>query len=63
MTEEQQHPIQRVQGEQEESPDIQPDESSGVTGETHHVDCGYNIVGMKAVDAPDISVAKSDEAA
>ena len=30
--------------------------SSGVTGETHHVDCGYNIVGMKAVDAPDITV-------
>jgi len=30
--------------------------STGVTGETHHVDCGYNIVGMKAVDAPDISV-------
>ena len=30
--------------------------SSGVTGEVHHVDCGYNIVGMKAVDAPDISV-------
>ncbi len=30
--------------------------SSGVTGETHHVDCGYNIVGMKAVDAPDIFV-------
>lgn len=30
--------------------------SSGVTGETHHVDCGYNIVGMKAIDAPDISV-------
>ncbi|MEK9678014.1 MAG: enoyl-ACP reductase FabI [Rhodospirillaceae bacterium] len=37
--------------------------SSGVTGETHHVDCGYNIVGMKAVDAPDITVYKSDEAA
>ncbi len=37
--------------------------SSGVTGETHHVDCGYNIVGMKAVDAPDITVSKSDEAA
>ena len=35
--------------------------SSGVTGETHHVDCGYNIVGMKAVDAPDMAVAKSDE--
>ena len=32
------------------------DLSSGVTGETHHVDCGYNIVGMKAVDAPDITV-------
>ncbi len=31
------------------------DMSSGVTGETHHVDCGYHIVGMKAVDAPDIS--------
>ncbi len=29
--------------------------SSGVTGETHHVDCGYHIVGMKAVDAPDIA--------
>lgn len=29
--------------------------SSGVTGEVHYVDCGYNIVGMKAVDAPDIS--------
>ncbi len=32
------------------------DLSSGVTGEAHHVDCGYNVVGMKAVDAPDISV-------
>jgi enoyl-[acyl-carrier protein] reductase I len=32
------------------------DLSSGVTGEIHHVDCGYNIVGMKAIDAPDISV-------
>ena len=32
------------------------DLASGVTGENHHVDCGYNIVGMKAVDAPDISV-------
>ncbi len=31
--------------------------SSGVTGETHHVDCGYHVVGMKAVDAPDISVS------
>lgn len=32
------------------------DMSSGVTGEIIHVDCGYHIVGMKAVDAPDISV-------
>jgi enoyl-[acyl-carrier protein] reductase I len=32
------------------------DLSSGVTGEIHHVDCGYHVVGMKAVDAPDISV-------
>ncbi|MEC7572286.1 MAG: SDR family oxidoreductase, partial [Pseudomonadota bacterium] len=31
------------------------DLSGGVTGEIHHVDCGYNIVGMKAVDAPDIA--------
>ena len=30
--------------------------SSGVTGEVVHVDCGYHVVGMKAVDAPDISV-------
>ena len=29
--------------------------SSGVTGEVHYVDSGYNTVGMKAVDAPDIS--------
>lgn len=32
------------------------DMSSGVSGEVHHVDSGYHIVGMKAVDAPDISV-------
>jgi enoyl-[acyl-carrier protein] reductase I len=32
------------------------DLGSGVTGEVHHVDCGYHVVGMKAVDAPDISV-------
>jgi enoyl-[acyl-carrier protein] reductase I len=30
--------------------------SAGVTGEVHHVDAGYHVVGMKAVDAPDISV-------
>lgn len=32
--------------------------SRGVTGELHHVDSGYHVVGMKAVDAPDISVVK-----
>ena len=32
------------------------DLSAGVTGEIHHVDAGYNVVGMKAEDAPDISV-------
>ena len=30
------------------------DMGSGVTGEIHHVDSGYHVVGMKAVDAPDI---------
>jgi enoyl-[acyl-carrier protein] reductase I len=34
------------------------DLSRGVTGEVHHVDCGYHIVGMKHPDAPDISVVK-----
>ncbi len=33
------------------------DLSSGVTGETHHVDNGYHVVGMKAEDAPDIALA------
>ena len=31
------------------------DLGSGVTGEVHHIDCGYRVVGMKAVDAPDIA--------
>ena len=35
--------------------------SSGVTGEVHHVDSGYHVVGMKAVDAPDMSVVKNGE--
>jgi enoyl-[acyl-carrier protein] reductase I len=30
--------------------------SAGVSGEVHHVDCGYHVVGMKAVDAPDIAL-------
>jgi len=29
--------------------------ASGVTGEIHHVDAGYNVIGMKAEDAPDIA--------
>jgi enoyl-[acyl-carrier protein] reductase I len=33
------------------------DLSGGVTGETHHVDSGYHVVGMKAEDAPDIALA------
>jgi len=33
------------------------DLSSGVTGEVHHVDAGYHVIGMKAEDAPDIALA------
>ncbi len=33
------------------------DLASGVTGETHHVDAGYHVVGMKQEDAPDITLA------
>ena len=36
------------------------DLGSGVTGENVHVDCGYHIVGMKAVDAPDIDTARGN---
>lgn len=36
------------------------DLSSGVTGEIHHVDCGYNVIGMKAVDAPDVVILKKE---
>ena len=36
------------------------DLSAGVTGETHHVDCGYHVVGMKAIDAPDMSPEKKE---
>ena len=34
---------------------------SGVTGEVLHVDAGYHVVGMKAPDAPDISIIKTEE--
>lgn len=39
------------------------DLGSGVTGETHHVDAGYHVVGMKAVDAPDIDAVTNRKAA
>ena len=32
------------------------DLSAGVTGETHHVDSGYHVIGMKAEDAPDMTL-------
>jgi enoyl-[acyl-carrier protein] reductase I len=35
------------------------DLASGVTGELVHVDSGYHVVGMKAVDAPDITIEKN----
>jgi enoyl-[acyl-carrier protein] reductase I len=35
------------------------DLSRGVTGETHHVDAGFHVVGMKAEDAPDITVEQN----
>ncbi|KAA5600399.1 enoyl-ACP reductase FabI [Blastochloris sulfoviridis] len=34
------------------------DLSRGVTGEIHHVDAGYHVVGMKNPDAPDLTLAK-----
>ena len=34
------------------------DLASGVTGEIHHVDAGYNVIGMKAEDVPDIALEK-----
>jgi enoyl-[acyl-carrier protein] reductase I len=36
------------------------DLSAGVTGEIVHVDAGYHVVGMKAVDAPDIATVIKD---
>jgi enoyl-[acyl-carrier protein] reductase I len=34
------------------------DLARGVTGEIHHVDAGYHVVGMKRPDAPDIAVVR-----
>jgi enoyl-[acyl-carrier protein] reductase I len=39
------------------------DLASGVTGETHHVDAGYHVVGMKADDAPYIDVVTNRKGA
>lgn len=36
------------------------DLSSATTGEVLHVDAGYHIVGMKAVDAPDIAATRGE---
>lgn len=36
------------------------DLGSATTGEVLHVDAGYHIVGMKAVDAPDIAASKGE---
>jgi enoyl-[acyl-carrier protein] reductase I len=37
------------------------DLGKAVTGECLHVDAGYHIIGMKAPDAPDISVVKNGD--
>jgi enoyl-[acyl-carrier protein] reductase I len=37
------------------------DLSGGVTGEVHHVDAGYHVVGMKNEEAPDISVVRDQD--
>jgi enoyl-[acyl-carrier protein] reductase I len=37
-------------------PYLLSDLASGVTGEIHHIDGGYNVVGMKQEDAPDIAL-------
>ncbi|WP_275297000.1 enoyl-ACP reductase FabI [Jannaschia sp. Os4] len=36
------------------------DLGSGVTGEVHHVDAGYHVVGMKNPEAPDMSLERKD---
>jgi enoyl-[acyl-carrier protein] reductase I len=37
------------------------DLSRGVTGEIHHVDSGYHVVGMKRPDAPDMTLVNSKD--
>ncbi|MEQ8368348.1 MAG: enoyl-ACP reductase FabI [Roseicyclus sp.] len=36
------------------------DMSAAVTGEIHHVDAGYNIIGMKNPEAPDMTLEKRE---
>lgn len=36
------------------------DLGSGVTGENLHVDSGYHVVGMKSIDAPDMTIEKDE---
>ena len=36
------------------------DLSSGVTGENHHVDAGYHVMGMKREDSPDLTLHKEE---
>jgi len=36
------------------------DMGRAVTGEIHHVDAGYHVIGMKNPDAPDMSIEKKD---
>ncbi len=36
------------------------DLGSGVTGETIYVDSGFHVIGMKAIDAPDMSIIKDE---
>jgi len=36
------------------------DLGSGTTGENLHVDAGYHVVGMKAIDAPDMTLDKKE---
>ena len=35
------------------------DLGKGVTGETHHVDAGYHVIGMKNPDAPDMTLERN----
>ena len=37
------------------------DLGAAVTGEVHHVDSGYHVVGMKALDAPDMTYEKREQ--